>query len=699
MAEVIGFAILEAVTGVGAGLGGVGATTASVIGSAAILTVSVGGQLLLNELLQPQQRNQSQQSVLNQAMGPRTLGYGRFMAGGTRAFFDARNGSLYQAIVICARRIDGIEKYLIGDKYVETTLGENGGLTLTAPYDRSIAFEPHLGTDDQAASPMLLGAYSDIWTAAHQLKGIAYCVVLFAPVKPKFQQSVYPQSYATPIRFLVRGARIWDLGASSQNPDDEATWSFSENPARCIADYLRHRDGMRFPRSRLDLASFQDMRDVCDETVARKDSTTEPRYRLGGTYQLTEAPKDVLARMCATCDGQLVKGPTGLIGIRGGRFTSPTVNISTKNIRTASLTQGNDRLDAYNNLKVSYTEPGAYYQPTELTARQDTASINKVGQIDSSLDLIMVPSWTQAARLAKIRFAKDNPAWKGTISTDLAALDALGEDTIHLAYDPLGEDDPMLDENVSLNGFTLHADLSGCDLSFASISSEAYAWDAATEEPPRPALPTQPAAVNVIAAPENVTITPSRRTVAGETTQVWGVLTWDAVARTDVLPEPEYRVTGSGDDAWQPMTTRIDGLSAEIGPLVDGETYDFRVGWNAGGTDGAKSNIVTLAAIADATAPGPVTGFVANNGTGQYAYAFIAPNSANFGSAQVLVGTTTNIGDATLKRTLYGGASQAFDKTEPGIAPGTYRIWVKALNKSGYGDSSSTVGPMTVTVT
>ncbi len=50
------------------------------------------------------------------------------------------------------------------------------------------------------------------------------------------------------------------------------------------------------------------------------------------------------------------------------------MQICTPHILGAALAQGNDKLDSYNRLKVSYTDPDNYYQPTEMQARDDLSS-------------------------------------------------------------------------------------------------------------------------------------------------------------------------------------------------------------------------------------------------------------------------------------------------------------------------------------
>ncbi|GAB6842385.1 hypothetical protein HNR00_003593 [Methylorubrum rhodinum] len=595
MAETIGFAIVSALaTATGTAIT-VSATTASVIGSLAITTASVGANLLISSLNQPKPRNETQQSVLNQAIGPRVGVYGRTIVGGSRFLFETRNGALMQGIVLAAHGIDAIEKYLIGDRYAQvvqiSTDGDGRWQVTDFPQINVVSYENHLGADGQAASPYLLGQFPGIWTSEHRLRGLAYVAVQFLGVKREEQQLVYPQSYATPLRFLIRGKKVWDPTNPAHNPDDKSTFGFSEIAADCILDYLLSADGARFRRSKIDIASFQDAHNLHAETVARKDGSTEFRYRLSGTYRFDEAPKDVLTRMLATCDGRLVRGPTGLIGLRGGRYIAPTVTIATRSIVRASLAQGNDRLDTYNRLKVSYSDPDAYYQPTELQARQDTASQAQIGVVDEAIDLAMVPSWTQAARLAKIKYARDHPAWKGTLATDLSALNAMGEDTVRITYDPLGEVDPgpMMDTVAELPAFGLRADMSGCDLSFSAIDSAAYAWNPATEEPPRPALPTYVPPINDVPIPSGVNVSQSLRSG-----QAYAVLAWNASPRPDTTPQPQYRNNTGDDGDYVGMTIRSDGQSAEAGPLTNGQTYRFRVRFVAGGTPSAWSNAVTL---------------------------------------------------------------------------------------------------------
>lgn len=694
MAEAIGIAILGSTLGTTAVVGTV--TAGTIVGSVVLTGAAIGAQYLL-AANQKAPRPEAIQATLNQSMAARRRIYGKALVGGIRNLWDSRNGDMTQSTLICADRIDGVEGYFIGDRQMTTSAGEGGGYVLDYPMINKVFFEPHLGYASQAASPILLSRYSDVWTADHRLDGIAYVVSVFLAVGEKDRNTVYPQGANTVLRFLVRGALIYDL-LGSEHPEDTGLWAWSDNPGNCILDYLRHRDGMRRPLSQVDLASFEDFAGICAETVPRRGGT-EARYRLWGVYEFSEEPATVLTRMCATCDATLYQGPSGKIGIRGGKWVAPLVNIPTDIIVKAALTQGNDKLDAYNRLKVSFTEPNAFFQPTELEALDDLESQAKIGVIDQTLDLQMVPTPSQAARLAKIRMAKDNPLWKGSLSTHLPALDALGEQTVSLVYDPLPDGgEPFMSTAADLSGFTLRGDGSGCDLSFVSISAAAYAWDPDTEQPPDPAVPTPIPSEQDIAAPENLSVAIERPSVSGDVAGVQIRLSWDPSSRADVLPEPQYAVAGSGD--WQAMTVAADRLSAVTPLLSDGVSYDLRVRFAIGMLASDWSTEGPVQAVADPVLTGPPTGFVANGAAGEVMLAWTAPNAVNLRSCRLYraaAGAPFSLAAAIA--TINLAPNQAFDMVDSGLAAGGYDYWVRALNRGGLGDATSTAGPVTATVT
>lgn len=605
MAETIGLAIL------GSSVGGTvlfGTTTAAtVVGSVVLTGALVGLSYATQTLSQQKPKRERQQATLNEAMGPRRFIYGKTMVGGTRAFWEARDGMMYQCLLLAGHEIDGIAEYWIGDRRVNTDGGEAGGNVTDYPMINAVYFERYFGTDTQASPSILRDRFPEVWTAAHRLLGIAHVCVVFAGVKEKIRQTVFPQGAYTQLRFVVRGAKLYDPSLGGMDPENPATWAWGDNSCDVILDYLRSQDGYKRPLAQIDMPSFQDFHARCGEIVYRRDGTPTLRYRTWGTISFDEEPQAALARLCASCDATLYQGPSGKIGIRDGAWTGPLINIPTQHITGVALTQGNDKLDSYNRLKVSYTDPDNYYQPTELQARDDFASQAAIGVIEETRDFVMVPEWTQAARLSKIAMARENPVWKGSLATDLMPLDVLGEKAVQVTFDPVGEGDPLMDAPCTLAGFTLRGDLSGCDLSFASVPASAWEWVPELEEPPRPITPQAVTAINDVPAPASLTAGVSSRVLSGigTTVTVWqwdpdsesnvpidvpvsaGVpanflsASWPSAPRPDLTFELEYSVAGSGD--WKPAPLADGALSTEIGPVARSTSYDLRIRHRSGG--------------------------------------------------------------------------------------------------------------------
>lgn len=694
MAEVVGLAIL------GPALGGtavIGTTTAAtIVGSVVITGALVGASYALQTLNAQKPKRERQQATLNEAMGPRRFIYGQALVSGTRAFWDARQGGMYQCIMLCSHEIDSVTEYWVGDRVV--TLDGSGFVT-DFPMTGKILFETYLGTDGQSAPGMLTGNFGDVWTSAHRLRGIAHVCVLFGAVKKEDQNKVFPQGAYTQLRFTVKGKKLFDPSLGTMDPENPATWAWGDNSGDVILDYLRSPDGYRRPLSQIDMDSFEDFHAHCAENVPRADSSPVGRYRTWGTISFDEEPQAALARLAATCDAVIYQGPTGLIGVRHGGWTGPLINISTQHITGAALTQGNDKLDSFNRLKVSYTDPDNYYQPTELTARDDLSSQAQIGVIEEVRDLVMVPDWTQAARLAKIMMAEGNPIWKGTLVTDLMPLDTIGEAAVDIAYDPLGTPgDPLMNAPCKIEAFTLRGDLSGCELSFRAVPASARLWNAATEQPPRPITPQVISAVNSITDPTGLIASIDRPNVSGDLPGVRLALSWDPPDRPDTDPEAQY--SEAGLNVWTPMAVVADELGA-YSPLVsDGGSYDLRVRFVAGGTASGWTTAGPIDAVSDTVAPGPPTGFVANGGAGNVMVAWTAPNSENMRSTRLYrANAGAGFGTAVVVANTILAANQAFDAVESGLSPGNYDYWVRALNRAGFGDASSTAGPVTATVT
>jgi hypothetical protein len=293
------------------------------------------------------------------------------------------------------------------------------------------------------------------------------------------------------VRVVIDASRVWDPRVHTSIFGVENTYVWSENASIIVLDFLLSVDGLRKPLSQVDVDSFIGFADRCDGLVNRIDDGPERRYRCWGGYTLAENPKDVLTRMLEVCDGELYETSEGKIAIRGGAWASPILTISDSDILSFSIERGNGKLAAYNELKPVYTSPFHGFQDQETDPWIDQAVQDVQGRIAEDFQIPMCPSWTQARRLAKIKMARDNPRWRGTIVTTLRGLELLqpqpnsfDRPSFTLQISELGIDGPFL-----VTSFALRVDLSGCEIGVISFPSEAFAWDAATEEGTAPPPP------------------------------------------------------------------------------------------------------------------------------------------------------------------------------------------------------------------
>jgi hypothetical protein len=557
----------------GAVTAGVASGTAGAIANTLVgVAASVGASLLTRQRFsQPQAEYQI---VFNQAKAPRRRGYGRAKLGGPRAFFDSKDGALDQIIMLHHGAIDAIESFWIGDTQV--ALDEADGSVTTQPWAGDLGdhvfIGSRLGSDDSLAYSEMTSVWGSAWTSEHRLRGIATIWARFDEVGQEDFARLFPDGHNTPVRTICRLARVFD-------PRD-ATTAWSDNPALAIRDFLVSPDG--FPgidAGDINDAAFAAFADVCDVMVDTKGGGSEKRYRLSGLYSLQDEPKDSLRRMLASCDGELYEDAAGLICIRGGAYQAPTVLITDADILSFELEQGSELFSAFNALKVTYTEPGQDYQPTETTTWINAADQAARGEIEEELTIDMVPAPGQARRLAKIFERKSNPRWRGTVTTNLAGLNARGERLIRIVIEELAVDETFLVESHGIR-----ADLSGCEMSVISLGAEAYAFDAEADG----AAPPPP--------PDNTSPDPTVEVPAGLALSKAGLVvtaTVDAPSRSTLTLQAQIRVK-TPPGPWREMTSAQGELTAESGTLTAAVAYQVRARWSVNQAVSAWTSIVEI---------------------------------------------------------------------------------------------------------
>lgn len=569
----------------GAGLGGtaftVGATavTFAQLGAYAITAGALVGGTLALKALSPKQHLDTQ-LTLKQASPPRTRAYGRVLLAGSYFFFLANGPALVSGYALCEGPIDAIERH-----WFNAVFSPDTGLSGHAdqwPWFSNVKYDAQLGATDQAVQTPI-SFYFPWWTPEYRLRGIANTVVTCTlPSNPSQNfPKVFPNG-APQYLAEARTSLVYD-------PRTGVT-AWSDNAALCIRDYLAHPDGLNIPASRIDDTSFIAMADLCDQDVPLAAGGTEKRYRLWGTYTLDEPPIDVLNRMLKTCDGEIYPLADGTIGLRGGQWTAPTTTITPDMRISTQAARGVNKLAAFNQLRIRYTEPSQQYQQIEGDPWDDIAAQEAAGEvIPEDFDIVMVPSYTQGQRLAKIFMAKKNPAWIVTETVNLSGLTILGERTSHDVNPDLAIDDDMF-----INGYTINDDGATCKISLGSLSADAYEWSTA-EERNVAVTPTGGATGPFIpSAPTGLTLSLVTASLGGGASGIQISASVTPPTDTTLSLNVQYRPVGSS--TWLDMPT-VDNVAytALSGLVTSGTTYEVQAAFvSFAGNVGAFTSAVDI---------------------------------------------------------------------------------------------------------
>lgn len=682
---------------------GIGLSTAALTGIVTAVSyglqigIGLGIAFLGNKLFAPKMpKPEDRQVLVRESTHPRARNYGRVKVSGVLAYLSTKSGALYRVIVTGTGQIDAIEEHWIDDAAV--TIDGSGDVTGPDPYTDRINIKYKLGTDTQTAYSDLVSEFPSDWTTDHQGLGMSHALVRLNPIKAEKFPKVYPRGEPN-YRQVLRGAKVYDPREAGHDPDDPTTWEWSENAALCILDYMTHADGMALDRTYFDDTDWSDAANDCDDAISLKAGGTAPRYVIGFTYDFLQRPADVLASMLRACDGQIVPTSSGGLKLVVGKWVTPTVTIDDDAIVDYNLAPGAGVMEAANVIKARFTSPDHDYQATEADEWRDETDITARGELVSSQDYFAVPNHAQCRRLMKLMAYRLNPAWSGTLTLNNRGFAVMGERFITLQLSELGIDqdfevtgDPEIilgDENTVI----------GVRLSVSALSSDAYDWNAATEEGTAPATGD----VSLDSAVEdmsNLSASVEQRTVSGSQKVAVAVISWDAPVNTGLKPQVEIKLSSGSDATWQGLNIATDQDQTETGVLIDGEDYDIRGRFiSPAGLEGDWTTpVITITAVANTTAPSDVTSVTITSGVESVALSFNTPNDANFVKARIYRKTTNVSSTATHVQDVYLSQNISAAITLASAPLGDWYYWVAASNGSNIEGTRVAASPAPIAV-
>lgn len=680
MVQAVGFLLG---TTAGITVGGVALTTATGALTLAGSLFNLAGAALLNaaaKALGPNPATPENLQFLSEAaVGPRVGHVGRVKVGGNVVFHRAKAGMSYRVIVHGHGRRMGAPSYELNK--VPVTLDGSGFVT-----DDPYVYNGRSRVQILARAGLVPEtAYSDItavwpeWTADHRLDGLFTSLIITEQVPAEAFAKVFPNGEPD-LTVTADTAAFFD-------PRSGAV-AYTENAALIIAGWAALPDTLNRP-DLFDEAEVIAEADIADQDVALAEGGTEKRFRLSGSYLLSEAPQTTLQRMLDAVGGRVRLRPSGKVGLRLGAWRAPEFTLRFAHLAAAEaeVTFGPDMLDRFNVLPGRFVSRDLGFVEVDAEAWRDEAAIATEGQelVGPPADLLFAPSHRQARAALKLAMARKNADMTLRLACKPTALAAAFEDEITLDIPELGLSGvfEVSDYAVQVGGGLLR----GVTLNLRRVTAEAFALDiaeqGAVQELPEPDVPDGvPVPTSVVAAAAGV-----------QTSQVdfvAGIGVGFAAPPSDSLvPVVRYAPAGTGE--WQDFPIGPEAVQVVIAPLEDGAAYDVSVQFQtAAGVLGDAATVLGVVAEASSTAPSPPTSLAVVDETGGLArVTLVASTSIDLWKTEIYR-------DAVLVGFLYStpGAALAFVDT---CGAGSFNWTAKAVNVSA--KASTAAGPVAQTIT
>lgn len=625
---------------------GLGVTAWTAIGVGLSIVGTLAQTLLAPQPPRPKFQDGSQ--VVKQAVPPRVRCYGRYRLGGAYIDYVGDGGDLKVLLCHCAHEVASIEKHWLNDEVVTVDAAHGGAVTsggynkFRAGTDSSVYIANYLGSPDQTIT---FGV--DHWLPKpdenppkHRGRGLCATYVKYSDLKPEQQQEVFPNGPPA-YRATLKGAKIYDpRTAAGQTGGSESTYAWSDNAALVILDYLTRTEngvpvGFGFRLDQMDLESFKQAAQVCDQLVPRRGNASVPerRWCVSGAYELTEDRKTVLSDLLDACGGRITQTPDGKLGLtvgagKIGNSGSPdapgmpaaSVTIDDDQLLEYDFSAGKAAIERINEVRATYVSEDQGWSEVEAGIQLDQASIERNGTESSQIKLRFVPAESQAQRVARYTLKRANPAWSGRIRGTLALLDAWGERWVRLTLAELA-----IDQLFEVTSMRLDRTTMSVEMEVTSYDGW-WDWDADVDEAEPAAVPgDQGGEDEKMPVPggqpgeTGISVVIEHRPVNGQAYVAIGSISWPPPPRSVFIGQARYRPVypnPTPPGPWQQITAEQDTNLVKTDALVDGQGYEAQARFlGPRRTAGDWSASKPFTAVADPVAPAMPVGLTAQANT------------------------------------------------------------------------------------
>lgn len=544
---------------------------------------------------------------------PRKIVYGKTRVGGAIIFVDSTgddNKLLHLVIAVAGHEIQSFEEVYFGD-----TLIWSGG---SYQGDWASYAELNFHKGNQTAADSNLVSRSPKWGSDNKLLDTAY---IYAQLT--YDTEEYSGGMPN-ISTVIKGKKCY-------NPISNAT-VWTDNPALCLHDYMTDaKYGLNEAQATINQSYLSDAIQICNQTVALGDSTTEKRFTLNGVIDTSSSRKAIINGMLTAMGGKLVYSGDEYF-ISPAYYQTPTITIDESvTVGEIQVSTKQSRRQLYNGVKGSFPSKEKNYvvadYPAQISSTFATADGDPI-YLDMSLPFTVTN--TTAQRLAKIAMLSSRQQTTATIPCNLAALKFKAGDVIMISNVKMG----WVQKSFEVLNYTLAPDSDGkiiVNVNVIETSSAIYDWTTSDQEDFLDGGEISLYDGSVTQPPTNLSAVASTQINEDGTAVEQIAVTWTASA--DVFVE-RYEVEYSTDNS-NFIGSVTDIPSFAISPVIAGQTYYIRV--RAVNNLGVKSVYVTTtrAASGDDTAPATPTALAITAGINTATLTWVNPQDLDFSNVEI----------------------------------------------------------------
>ena len=286
-----------------------------------VATLSAAGVLiggLLSKGIDATKENFGTKVSSRQATAPRQIVYGECRVGGTITHIETsgtENSILSMVVALAGHEIESLEKVFINDEEVITSTSggfEVAGNTKFTNGENDNAFTGgallrYIFKDgSQTTSDTNVVANSSL-TTDDKFLDVAYVFIQMVYDSEAFGGGIPPMA------FVIKGKKVFDPRDTNQTFGNESTYTFSNNPALCVLDYVTNTTyGLKATADEIltdnTLGSFKIAANTCDSSSAVTTATVNGATSTSTTVTLNSALTNTLIDVGHTVTGTGISG-------------------------------------------------------------------------------------------------------------------------------------------------------------------------------------------------------------------------------------------------------------------------------------------------------------------------------------------------------------------------------------------------------